>query len=363
MADRITRRGLGRALLARQLLLERSTLRVLDAVEHLVAMQAQSPQAPFVGLWSRLAGFDPDELSRLLVDREVVRATTLRTTVHLCTTRDYLALRPAVAPVIERMARSMPFGKDLGDVPAADVVAAGREELARTPMSRHELGRALAPRFPEVPPASLGYVATLTEPVVQLPPRGTWQASGQAVLAPAASWLGVAPGPPLPVDDLLLRYLAAYGPATVADAQVWSGLTGLGEVAARLRSRVRTLVDDAGRELLDLPDAPRPPEDVPAPVRFVPEYDNLLLSHADRSRVVADDHRARVFTRGAVLVDGYVAGAWRVRRRRGTAFLELAAFRRLATSDRRDVEREAHGLLDFLGAGDHHEIELSEAAG
>ena len=100
MVDRISRRGLGRALLARQLLLERSALGIVDAVEHLVAMQAQSPQAPFVGLWSRLAGFDPDELSRLLVDREVVRATTLRTTVHLSTTRDYLALRPAVAPVI-----------------------------------------------------------------------------------------------------------------------------------------------------------------------------------------------------------------------------------------------------------------------
>jgi hypothetical protein len=363
MVDRITRRGLGRALLARQLLLERSPLGIVDAVEHLVAMQAQSPQAPFVGLWSRLAGFDPDALSRLLVDREVVRATTLRTTVHLSTTRDYLGLRPAVAPVIERMARSMPFARQLGEVAAADVVAAGREELARSPMSRHQLGRALAPRFPGVPAESLGYLATVTEPVVQVPPRGVWRASGQAVLASSASWLGAVPTTPLPVDDLVLRYIAAYGPATAADAQVWSGLTGLREVLDRLRPRLVAVVDESGRELFDLPDAPRPPDDVPAPVRFVPEYDNLLLSHADRSRMIADDHRARVFVRGAVLVDGFVAGAWRVRRYRGTATLELEAFRRLAKPDRRDVEREAEELLEFLVAGDRHAIELSEAVG
>jgi hypothetical protein len=361
MVDRISRRGLGRALLARQLLLERSSLGIVDAVEHLVAMQAQSPQAPFVGLWSRLAGFDPDELSRLLLSRDVVRATTLRTTVHLSTTRDYLALRPAVAPVIERMARSMPFGKDLGDIPAADVVAAGREVLACTPLSRSDLGAALAGRFPSVPPASLGYLATVTEELVQLPPRGMWRASGRAVLAPAASWLGVAPGPPLPVEDLLMRYLAAYGPATVADAQVWSGLTGLGEVADRLRSRLLTLVDDSGRELLDLPNAPRPGDDVPAPVRFVPEYDNLLLSHADRSRVIADGDRVRVFVRGGLLVDGYVAGAWKLVRRRTAATLAVEPFRPFTAVEQDEVDRETQALLDFLAPGDHHAVELVDA--
>jgi hypothetical protein len=355
---RISSRGLGRALLARQLLLERADLGVAAALEHLVAMQAQSQQAPYVGLWSRLADFDPDELSRLLVGREAVRATTFRTTVHLSTTRDYLALRPTVAPVIERMSRSMPFSKDLGEVPAADVVVAGRDLLARTPLSRADLGKALAEEFRTVPAESLGYVATVTEELVQVPPRGVWRASGQAVFTPAATWLGVAPGRPMPVDDLLLRYLAAYGPATVADAQLWSGLTGLREVADRLRPRLEVLVDAGGRELLDLPDAPRPDDDVPAPVRFVPEYDNLLLSHADRRRVIADDDRPRVFVRGAVLVDGSVAGAWKVVRRSSAATIALEPFRALTATEQADVEHEAAALLDFMAPGDQHGLEL-----
>jgi hypothetical protein len=294
----------------------------------------------------------------VLEGREVVRATTFRTTVHLSTSRDYLALRPTVAPVIERMFRSMPFSKDLGEVPAAAAVAAGRHLLARTPMSRSDLGKALAEQFRTAPAESLGYVATVTEELVQVPPRGMWRASGQAAFTPAATWLGVAPGPPMPVDDLLLRYLAAYGPATVADAQLWSGLTGLREVADRLRPRLEVLVDAGGRELLDLPDAPRPDDDVPAPVRFVPEYDNLLLSHADRSRVIADDDRPRVFVRGAVLVDGSVAGAWKVVRLRSAATLALELFRALTATEQADVEQEAAALLHFMAPGDQHALEL-----
>jgi hypothetical protein len=162
----------------------------------------------------------------------------------------------------------------------------------------------------------------------------------------------------MPVDDLLLRYLAAYGPATVADAQLWSGLTGLREVADRLRPRLEVLVDAGGRELLDLPDAPRPDDDVPAPVRFVPEYDNLLLSHADRSRVIADDDRPRVFVRGAVLVDGSVAGAWKVVRLRSAATLALELFRALTATEQADVEQEAAALLHFMAPGDQHALEL-----
>ena len=357
MVERISARGRNRALLARQLLLERADIGVVAALEHLVAMQAQSPQAPYVGLWSRLAGFDPDELSRLLVDRQVVRATTLRTTVHLSTTRDYLALRPAVQPVLDRSFASSPFAKTLDGVDFDKVRAAGREVLSRTPLTRAALGPVLAEQFPGCDPESLGYAATWSEPVVQVPPRGVWRRAGQAAFAPAATWLGRELAAPVAPEDLLLRYLGAFGPATVADAQVWSGLTGLRAAADRLRPRLVVLVDDDGRELLDLPDAPRPDDDVPAPVRFVPEYDNLLLSHADRSHVIADDHRPRVFVRGALLVDGYVAGAWKLVRRRGTTTLALETFRSLRRAETADVDREAHALLGFVAPGDEHCLE------
>jgi winged helix DNA-binding protein len=360
MTERITRRGRGRALLARQLLLARADLAVVEALEHLVAMQAQSPQAPYVGLWSRLAAFDPDELSRLLVGREVVRATTLRTTVHLSTRTDYLALRATVQPVLDRSFRSSPFRKALNGVDLDQVVAAGRKVLARTPLPRAALGPALAELFPGQDPESLGYAATWTEPVVQLPPRGVWRTGGQAVFAPASTWLGRRPGPPIAPDDLVLRYLAAYGPATVADVQVWSGLTGLRPAAEGLRDagRLTLLVDDDGRELLDHPDAPRPSDDVPAPVRFVPEYDNLLLSHADRAHVIADEHRPRVFVRGAVLVDGLVAGAWRNVRRRGTTTLTLEPFRSWRPGETAEVESEGRALLRFVAPGEEHRLEM-----
>jgi hypothetical protein len=359
VVERITARGRNRALLARQLLLERAGTGVVPALEHLVAMQAQSPQAPYVGLWSRLAGFDPDELSRLLVDRQVVRATTLRTTVHLSTARDYLALRPAVQPVLDRSFASSPFAKNLDGVDVAEVVAAGREVLTRMPLTRAALGPLLAERFPGRDPESLGYAATWTEPVVQVPPRGVWQAAGRATFAPASTWLGAELAAPTSPEQLLRRYLGAFGPATVADAQVWSGLTGLRAVADRLRDagRLTALVDDDGRALLDLPDAPRPDDDVPAPVRFLPEYDNLLLSHADRSHVIADEHRPRVFVRGALLVDGHVAGAWKLVRRRGTTTLALETFRSLRPVEAADVDREGQALLGFVAPGGEQRLD------
>ena len=357
MVERITARGRNRALLARQLLLERADVGVIAALEHLVAMQAQSPQAPYVGLWSRLADFDPDELSRLLVARNVVRATSLRTTVHLSTTSDYLALRPAVQTVLDRSFASSPFAKDLDGLDVDEVRAAGRDVLSRTPLTRAALGPVLAEQFPGPDPVALGYAATWSEPVVQLPPRGVWQASGQAVFAPATTWLGRELAAPAAPEELLLRYLGTFGPATVADAQVWSGLTGLRAAADRLRPRLVVLCDDDGRELLDLPDAPRPDDDVPAPVRFVPEYDNLLLSHADRSHVIADDHRPRVFVRGALLVEGYVAGAWKLVRRRGTTTLALETFRSLRPDETAEVDREAEALLGFVAPGVAHGLE------
>jgi hypothetical protein len=276
--------------------------------------------------------------------------------VHLSTTRDYLALRPAVQHVLDRSFASSPFAKNLDGVDVDEVAAAGREVLTRTPLTRAALGPVLAERFPGQDPESLGYAATWREPVVQVPPRGVWQAGGQATFAPASTWLGAELAATTPPDQLLRRYLGAFGPATVADAQIWSGLTGLRAAADRLRPELVVLVDD-GRELLDLPDAPRPDDDVPAPVRFVPEYDNLLLSHADRSHVIADEHRSRIFMRGAVLVDGYVSGAWKLVRRRGTTSLTVETFRSLRRAEAADVDREGRELLGFVAPGGEHGLE------
>jgi hypothetical protein len=179
-----------------------------------------------------------------------------------------------------------------------------------------------------------------------------WGKGGQARFATVAQWLdGIEPPPPMSLDDLVLRYLAAFGPATVMDIQAWCWLTWLRAVVERLRPRLRAFQDEAGRELFDLPEAPRPDPDTPAPPRFVPEYDNLLLSHADRTRVIATEHRERIFTRGALLVDGFVRGAWRVTRERGTASLLLELFAALDRGDAEAVTAEGARLLTFLAGG------------
>ena len=226
------------------------------------------------------------------------------------------------------------------------------------PLTRAALGPVLAERFPGCDPESLGYAATWSEPVVQVPPRGVWHASGQAAFAPVVAWLG----------REARRAGRAGGPAAAlprrlraGDGRRCAGLVRPDRAARRGRPAAAAswslLVDDDGRELLDLPDAPRPDDDAPAPVRFVPEYDNLLLSHADRSHVIADEYRPRVFVRGALLVDGYVAGAWKLVRRRGRTTLALETFRSLRRAETADVDCEAHALLGFVAPDDEHCIE------
>ena len=317
MTDVLSLRALNRATLARQLLLERSELPLLDAVGHLVGLQAQEPPDPYLGLWSRVADFRPEELSRLLLDRRVVRIAVMRSTLHLVTADDCLVLRPLMQPVLDaELARHREYAPALAGVDVDAVLAFGREFLAE-PRTGRELRAALAERFPEHEPAALAYACRNHLGVVQVPPRGVWGRTGGVVTTTAESWLGrpFATSPSL--DDVVARYLGAFGPATVADVAAWSRLTGLGEVVERLRPTLRTFRDERGRELFDLPGAPRPGPDVPAPVRFLPEYDNLLLSHADRSRFAAPGRRellGRVTGRinGTVLVDGTVSAVWQL---------------------------------------------------
>ncbi|HEY3522312.1 MAG TPA: winged helix DNA-binding domain-containing protein, partial [Candidatus Limnocylindrales bacterium] len=327
----------------------------LDEVEHLVGMQAQSPGAPYVGLWTRLASFDPLVLSRALEERRVVRMTVMRGTLHLVTAADAFLLRPAMEPLLRRAFRSSTFARRVAGVDLGRVVAAGEQLLHDHALTMAELGPLLAARFAHGDGEALAYTVRYLLPLVQVPPRGLWRRSGPAAFATLESWLGRRAANESTEEELeavVLRYVGAFGPASVMDVQAWSWLTGLRVVLERLRPRLRTFVDEAGVELFDLPDAPRPPADTPAPVRFLPEYDNLLVSHADRSRVTTKGYLERAFTRGSFLVDGFVRGAWRPLRRRGSLAVVVEPFEDLETHERVAVEDEARRLATFLGTGE-----------
>jgi DNA glycosylase AlkZ-like len=350
--DVLSRRALNRATLARQLLLRRHRRPVPDALEHLVGMQAQAPNAPYVGLWTRLDGFQPEVLAGLIEHRQAVRASLMRATVHLVTARDALMLRPLVQPVLVRNFSGQAFNRNIAGLDLDQLLTAGRELLAAAPRSRATLGPLLAQRFPGYDPTSMAYAVSYLIPLVQVPPRGVWGASGPAALAPMEDWLGRPLDRDPPPDAVVLRYLGAFGPASVKDAQAWSGLTRLREVVERLRPRLRTFRDGHGVELFDLPDAPRPDPDTPAPVRFLPEYDNLLLSHADRSRVNPQRYEIPLLpgnggNSGTVLVDGEFRATWAIARDGDRATLTVRSFARPSTSDTEAVGAEAGRLLAF----------------
>jgi hypothetical protein len=368
-------RALNRATLARQLLLERRQMPAAEAIEHLVGMQGQAPNAPYVGLWSRLDGFQHDELAGLLTSRRAVRATLMRATVHLVTARDFLTLRPLIQPALGRSFTGSPFGQQLKGVDLAPILAAGRELLEERPRTRAELAALLGARWPEFDAMTLSYTISYLVPLVQVPPRGVWGSSGPASWSPAESWLGQALDPDPAPDGVILRYLAAFGPATVRDMQLWSGLTRLRTVVERLRPRLRIFRDEQGNELYDLPDAPRPDPDTPAPPRFLPEYDNVLLSHADRSRIITDGRRVPLppgngGTCGTVLVDGFMRGTWKIERskvegrsQRNGAILIIEPFAPLTPQDRTALAEEGMRLLAFAAAdAKGHDVQFSNPA-
>ncbi|MFJ2769156.1 winged helix DNA-binding domain-containing protein [Streptomyces sp. NPDC087300] len=311
------RRALNRATLDRQLLLRRATgLSVEDAVGHLVGLQAQNVKPPYYALAARLAEFDPAELSGLLADRRLVRTVTMRSTIHLHTAEDALPVRQLMQNALERELTA--FRSGLVGVDLVELAGIAREAVEAAPRTMKQLREVLLVRWPDADPQSLGIAARCVLPLVQVTPRGLWRRSGQVALTTAERWLGV-PGPaqdPSLVDAMVVRYLAAFGPASVKDMQAWARLTRLREVFERLRPGLRTFHDENGVELFDLPDAPRPDPDTPAPPRFLPEYDNLLLSHADRARVVPAAYKGRTWKGNypycVFLYDGYLAGLWRL---------------------------------------------------
>ena len=340
----ITDRALNRALLERQFLLSRVSRPALDVVEHLVGLQAQEPADPYVALWTRLAGFDPGSLAAAVASGDAVRLALQRSTIHLVTAADCVALRTVLQPVLERQALGM-FRKRLGGAALEELATLSRSLVGETPMTFGELGRALRERWPDGDEIALAQTARALLPMVQVPPRGVWGRSGRARHAVLDRALGTDPAP----DGLVLRYLAAFGPASVADVQNWSGLTRLAEVADRLRpSLVSLRAASDGRELLDVPDGPRPAEDVPAPVRFLPQYDNVLLGHADRSRIVPAEAGGlydEEFHWSPVLVDGMLRAVWRVDRKTGVLHVRAP---RLSRRERAELVAEGGALLGLL---------------
>jgi hypothetical protein len=345
----LSRRALNRALLARQHLLERIDMPVEGMVGHLVGMQAQVPQQPYIALWSRLSGFRPEQLERLVLDREAVRLPVMRTTLHLVTAADALTLRPLVQPVLERTFRSStPWGRRLDGMDMTELLAAGRAILEDRPMTTKQLAFELGERWPTEDPASMAQAVRYILPIVQLPPRGLWTRSGQPMWTTVEHWLGRSLEPEPNLERLVLRYLAAFGPATVIDIQTWCWLTKLREVVERLRPELVTFRDEAGRERFDLPDAPRPDEDTPAPPRFLPEYDNVALSHKDRSHVISDAAMGRITGYvGTFLVDGFVHGQWRVATAARSATLVLEPFGNLGPADEGALVEEGGRFIEW----------------
>jgi len=354
-AEVLDRRTLNRATLERQLLLRRDRRSAFDAVGHLVGLQAQEPQEPYVGLWSRSASFEPSELVDLLETRRVVRTLLMRRTLHLVIAEDCLALRPVhQSMLVARMVGTL--GRRLPGVDLEALAAAGQALFAEEPRTLSEVGRRLGDRWPGVAARDLGDALSSLVQLVQTPPRGLWRRQAPARNTTVRAWLGRDPeaqGQDEVLASLVLRYLRAYGPAASADLRAWCGLSGLPPVVERLRPQLRSFRDERGRELLDVPEAPLPDGNRGAPVRFLPAFDNSVLGYDDRSRVIDDEHR-RLSVTGArfVLVDGFVAATWTGRDREdGGVAVTVAPLRPLTAPERADVEAEGASLAAFLGGG------------
>ena len=349
----LTRRDLNRALLARQLLLERRKLSATKAVERLGGLQAQSTPSPYLSLWTRLEGFERDELTRALKARRLVKALLQRGTLHVVSPADYWAISTARRelggilwpPAYERLVPKRRL---------AELAALVLDELGDGERTFKELQAVLHPHAKGNATATFlwrrvqGHAS-----VVHVPPSGIWGYGGQGVYAPAAGRIkGGPPAPQEAFDHLVRRYLGAYGPATPRDVGQWAGVPRLKPITEALaRIGARTLRDDRGRTLYDLPRAPLPDPDTPAPLRLLPRFDNLVLSHDDRSRILGDVKPSRIVTKNGIvhatmLVDGFVAGTWQLERGR----VRLEPFGRLAAAVRRALQEEAARLEAFVAA-------------
>jgi hypothetical protein len=339
--------------LARQLLLERARLPLTGAIERMAGVQAQYAPSAYIGLWSRLEGFALGDLTRALERRRVVQGTLMRMTIHIVSARDHpLFAAGTRASRREWWLRS--HRRRVGEVDMGAVAALVREALAGGPRHRDELVELLRPHDPTGTPAVWNGAGAWVD-LVRVPPSGTWERRRADLFAAAEDWLGgSAADEEEGREHLLRRYLRAFGPAQIAEAADWAGLQIAPMRAAAERLTLRRFRDEEERELVDLPRAPLPGGDVPAPVRYLPTWDAALLVHARRSQILPERFRPLVFhtkTPHSVptfLVDGAVAGSWRVERTAGRATLVLEPFEPLPAPAREELREEGLRLVRFM---------------
>ena len=361
----LDRRALNRALLARQLLLKRHRLSAPATLERLVGMQAQAPNLPCVGLWSRLAEFRHEQLSRLVESKRAARISLMRNTIHLVTSADVLRLKPLFVSIGERgFLHGSPWGRGVKQDDMKAVLEAGREIMGEKPHTIAELTKLLRQRFPGRDANALAYGVRYMLPMVFTPPRGTWGGRGLVTLMTAEAWLGRPLGPPSTPQRLVLRYLNAFGPASPADFRAWSGLS-MREVFERLRQRLKVFRSERGAELFDLPKAPRPDGETKVAVRFLPDYDNILLAHADRTRIMAPGRHLGLFSsngvmQGSVLVDGFVRAKWApVKSKSATTLIVTPFEKQITKTDQPAIAQEGLRLLEFLAPDEKHDIHFA----
>jgi hypothetical protein len=325
---------------------------VVSAVRQLVGLQAQIPNPPYIGMWTRLSQFERDDLTQLMETRQIIRAAMMRSTLHLMTREDHQQFRKTLQPALERALRAF-FGKRGQGHDIDALCAAADLFMAEEARSTGELRECLLKIAPDADGDALAYVVRTHLPMVQVPPGGTWGAGSRASYVTAAAYFGEAPSATRDLRTLLHRYLAAFGPASIMDFQAWSGFVRLDKELAPLKDELVLYYTEDSRELLDLPDAPLPDANTPAPVRFIPEYDNLLISHADRTRIIAAEDYPKVFLSagrvlGTILVDGFVNGTWKIKKQKKMAVLEITPFTSLTSDDENALMTEGLQLLQFV---------------
>lgn len=367
MADRILNlRELNRATLARQMLLKRELLPVLTAVERLVGLQAQLPIAPYVGLWTRLRDFRREDLARAIENRQIVKATLMRATLHLCSADDYLRFRTALQPMLNGAGEAIMKQRG-GKFDSKKLLAETRRYIGEKPRTFAEISDWVVKLMPGHDVGALRYTVRTNLPLVQTPVATGWSYPAKPEFTLAEAWIGRPIVREDNLPELIRRYLAAFGPASVTDAQTWLGMK-LKETFEKLRPELRTYRDEGRRELFDLPELSLPSADVPAPVRFLPEFDNLLLSHSNRTRVVADEFRSKVYlpalrVSATVLIDGFVRAAWKVEKHKDAATLLIEPFARLAKAEHAALTEEAERLIRFVEtSAKSHRVQIAKSA-
>lgn len=355
MPDRILNlRELNRATLARQMLLARESLPVPAAIDRLAGMQAQLASAPFVGLWTRLKGFKREDLAAAIEARKIVKATMMRATLHLCSAEDFLRFRTTLEPMLSS-ARETIIKQRGSDFDRDKLLADARKFIGEKPRTFAEISEWTLKLLPDQDVGAMRYTIRTHLPMVQVPISGGWSYSSKPEFTLAETWIGKKISTKAGMKELARRYFAAFGPASANDLQTWSGfkLPVVKELLESLRPELQSYRDEGKRELFDLQGISLPDANVPAPVRFLPEFDNILLSHNKRQRIVADEHKPKVYlpalrVAATFLVDGFVAGAWKVEKSKTTATLMIEPFVKLAKKDQAALTEEAEQLVRFI---------------